>query len=232
MNLRLAPLLLLPLLPLVMGSSKKQPYSVTFHAQAEESDPRKTVFPLQLQGRMMLFKLVAEVSDHNFVAFHPFDSESGNGRGVAFQLDFRGRNSLEMATRQRQGEVLVAMVNGQPVDYLVIDQVIADGLITVWQGVPDEVILQMDKKLPRIRPGGPPTMNKDLDMVPTTKKDKKRSFLDWKKEEKAREKGTLKEEEIPKLDLPSAPTTNKIPIEGAGPAIPAAPLPEPALPQR
>src|SRR5438046_2922115 len=115
MNFRVAPLLVLLLLPLVMGFSHKPKFTITFHAQAEESDPRKMMFPMQLEGRQILFKLIPEVSQQNVVAFHPFTTETGE-KGVALQLDFRGRGSIEEATRTRRGEYLVAMVNGKPVD--------------------------------------------------------------------------------------------------------------------
>lgn len=237
MNLRTAPLLVLALLPLVMGFSSKPKFSITFHAQADDMDPKKTMFPIQIEGKHMMFKIVPEVSQQNIAAFHPFDSDTGNGKGVAMQLDFRGRSSLEMVTRTRQGQCLLAMVNGKPVDYVVVDQVIDNGLLTVWQGVTDDIIKQMDKKYPRIKPGGPPTMSEEMEMSPTTKKEKKQSLQAAKDAERAAEKarksGKPVEPEIP--SLPLAPVTNKIPVEGgaAKPAPPpkATPVTEPPLPK-
>ncbi|WP_050029864.1 hypothetical protein [Verrucomicrobium sp. BvORR034] len=226
---RLVPFLLaLILTPLLVGMSKKVPYSITFHAQASEQDPPKTYFPLDMGAQRMLFKLIPEVSQENVVAFHPFPAENGNAKGIALQLDFRGKGSLEIITRARKGEYLIAMVNGKPTDFVVMDEPVTDGLITIWEGVSDEVIAQMDKKIPRIKPGGPPSMSKNMDMAPVGKRERKDAYEAHKAEEKAKEKarkeGRPTEPEVP--SLPAAPTTSRIPVEGADPT----PAPTPARP--
>lgn len=236
MHFRISPLLALALLPLVMGFSSKPKFTITFHAQADEMDPKKTMFPMQIEGRPLQFKAVPEASQQNVAAFHPFDSDTGD-KGVALQLDFRGRGSLEMVTRTRQGQYLLAMVNGKPVDYLVIDQVIDSGLITIWRGVTEDIIKQMDKKYPRIKPDGTShSMSENMEMSPTTKKEKKQALQDSKDEaraaEKARKEGKPVKDAIPSLDAPQAPVTNKIPVEGATPTpgLPPAPPAPPAAP--
>jgi hypothetical protein len=238
MKFRAAPLLLIALLPLLVGFSKKSTFSITFHAQAEENDMRKTMFPMQLEGRQIMFKIVPEISQVNIVAYHPFDTETGD-KGVAMQLDFRGRGSLEMATRSRRGEFLLAMVNGQPVDYLVMDEVIDNGLITIWRGCTDELYKEMGKKYPRIKPGGPPSVNENMEMLPVTKKERARSLANAREAEraadKARKEGKPETPAIPSLDPPRAPVAPSIPLEGgtANPVIPpkAVPADEPALPK-
>ncbi len=235
MNLRLAPLLMLAMLPLFMGFSSKPKFTITFHAQADDMDPRKTMFPMQIEGRNMLFKLIPEASQQNIVAFHPFDSDTGE-KGVALQLDFRGRESLNIVTRTRQGQYLLTMVNGKPVDYLVIDQVIDNGMITIWRGVPEDVIKQLEKKYQRIKPNGEaPSMSQNMEMSPTTRKEKKQSLKAAKEAEKARKEGKPVKGEVPSLDAPSAPTTNKIPVEGGesapSPTPGTLPIGEPPLPK-
>jgi hypothetical protein len=238
MRFRAVPLLAIALLPLLVGFSKKPTFTISFHAEADEMDMKKSMFPLQVEGRQMMFKIVPEFSQQNIVAFHPFDSETGD-KGVAMQLDFRGRGALEMVTRTRRGQFLLAMVNGRPVDYVVLDQVIDNGFITIWRGVTEETIKAMDKKYPRIRPGGPPSVHPELDMQPATKKEKKRALKEAKEAEeaaeKARKEGKPLKPEIPSLDAPRAPVTNSIPIEG-NPGVPlappkATPAEEPALPR-
>lgn len=233
---RLVPFLLALLLaPLLMGMSKKIPYSITFHAQASEQDPPKTYFPLDMGGQRMLFKLIPEISQENVVAFHPFPADDGT-QGCALQLDFRGKGSLEIITRGRKGEYLIAMVNGKPVDFVVMDDPVTDGMITIWKGFTPEIIAQMDKKTPRIKPGGPPSMNKNMEMAPVGKRERKDAYEAHKAEEKAKEKarkeGRSTEPEVP--SLPAAPTTSRIPVEGADPTMAPTPVrpgaPEPYIP--
>jgi hypothetical protein len=238
MYLRVAPLLVIALLPVLTGFSHKPKFTISFHAQAEAEDVRKTMFPMQIEGRQILFKIVPEISQQNIVAFHPFDADNGE-KGVALQLDFRGRGALEMVTRTQRGQLLLAMINGKPVDYVVLDQVIDNGLITIWRGATDELVKEMDKKIPRIKPSGAPTMNKSMEMMPSTKTEKKRSLKEAREAEKAAEKarkaGIPEKPGVPSLDAPRAPLTNSIPVEGApgNPAIPtkATPADEPPLPK-
>ncbi|MEI6536831.1 MAG: hypothetical protein WCN98_15900, partial [Verrucomicrobiaceae bacterium] len=171
---RFAPLLLALITPLLLGFSHKTDFTITFHALAAEMDPPKTMFPFDLNGKRVFFKIVPEVSQQNIVAFYPFPAEGGKGYGLTLQLDFLGRSSLEIITRTRRDEYLLAMVNAKPVDSVVLDQPVTDGIITIWQGVPEEVVKAMDKKYPRIKKGAAPSMTKDMDMLPTTKDEKKR----------------------------------------------------------
>lgn len=224
---RCATFLILVLAPLLIGMSKKQEYSITFHSQASDMELPKTTFPFQLEGRPVKMQIVPEFSQQNIAAFHPFPSENGNGNGIAIQLDFRGKAALEMVTRTKRGEFLLAMVNGQPVDYLSIDQPVLDGIITIWSGVPDTVIAAMDKKFPRIRTGAAPSMTDRMEMLPTTKKEKKRALQDSKRKPE-KESGTPVIRSLgdsPEPPLPAAPVSNQIPVEGgAAPAQISPPL--------
>ncbi|MEY4484748.1 MAG: hypothetical protein RL693_2200 [Verrucomicrobiota bacterium] len=218
---RYATLLVIALAPLLLGMSKKVEYSITFHSQASDMELPKSTFPFELEGKRVLLHIVPEFSQQNIAAFYPFPSETGNGNGVALQLDFRGKASLEMVTRTKRGEFLLALVNGQPVDYVAIDQPVLDGIITIWSGVPDTVIAAMDKKFPRIKTAGAPSMSDKMDMLPTTKKEKKKSLEDSKRKPE-KESGTPVIKSLggsAEPALPAAPLSNQIPVEGgAAPA--------------
>lgn len=238
---RFATLVLLALAPLFMGMNKKPKFTITIHAQADEMDVPKTMFPVEIGGRRILFKILPEISQENVVAFHPFDSESGNGKGVALQLEVRGRGNLEIATRTRRGEMLLAMVNGKPADYLTIDRSVTDGIITIWQGFTPEVIAEMDKKYQRIKASGAPSMSTDMEMIPSTRRERKKAKeaadRAAKEAEKARKAGKPEDEEVP--SLPASPASPKLPVEGGSslPPMSGAPpstgnTPPPSLPGR
>lgn len=206
--------------------SKKPTYSITFHSQASEMELPKTTFPFELEGKKVLLHIVPEFSQQNIAAFYPFPSETGNGNGVTLQLDFRGKSSLEMVTRTKRGEFMLAMVNGQPVDYVAIDQAVLDGIVTIWSGVPDSTIAALDKKFPRIKPSGaPPSMTEKMDMLPTTKKEKKKALADSKiKPEKESDKPVIKSlGGATDPTLPSAAVSNQIPLEGGASPAPVTP---------
>ncbi len=228
---RYAPLLLGLLSPLLLGFSKKVEFTITFHALASEMDPPKTMFPFDLNGKRVFFKIVPEFSQQNIVSFYSFPAEGGKGNGLTLQLDFRGRETLEMITRTRKDEYLLAIVN-TPVDFVILDQPVLDGIITIWQGVPDSVIKEMEKKYPRFKKGAAPTMTKDMEMLPTTKGEKKRNLEASQQAERAAAAAKKSGKKIPdarSLDLRSGPVSPQIPLEG-GPISPV-PMESPTLPK-
>lgn len=228
---RFAPLLLALLTPLLLGFSRKAEFTITFHAIASEMDPPKTMFPFDLNGKRVFFKVVPEISQQNIVSFYSFPAEGGRGNGLTLQLDFRGRESLGIITRTRHDEYLLAMVNATPVDFVILDQPVADGIITIWQGVPDEVIKAMDKKYPHFKKGGTSSMSKDTDMLPTTKGEKKRNLKATQQAERdaaAAKKSGKKIPDAKSLDLRKGPVSPQIPLEGGpNPPLPVEPPPLP-----
>lgn len=176
-------LLMAPSLP---AMSKKATFSISFHSQGSEHESPRSIFRYAVPGsnQAMIFRKIAEFSHNEVAAFHSFPAPSGNQNGVTLRLDFRGSNALEMLTRNRQGEILLVIVNGQPVDYLTIDKPVADGLVTIWEGVPDSVVAEMKKKYPPIDKLKSVSAG-HKEMLPTTKKEKREMMQDVKSQEEA-----------------------------------------------
>jgi hypothetical protein len=207
--------------------SKKPAMLITFHAMAAANDPPKTVFPTDVNGKRLYFRLTPEFTQDNIAAFNTFKAENGNGKGMTLQLDTHGKYTLEMITRQRKDEYLLTMINAKPVDFVVMDEPVNDGMITIWQGVTDDIEKEMSKKYARIKKTGPPTMSKDMEMLPSTKKEKEHFLEATQQQDKVEaeraKKGQAKEPEVPSLNLPKAPTSPKIPVEGGQPQNPPPP---------
>ena len=243
------------LTPCLMGMSRKTQFTISFHLQATGDEPPKMRVPMTIEGREMYFRLIPEISHENISGFYPFPSEDGTSKGLAIRLDAHGRNQLDILSHAEDGQYLVAVVNGKPVDYMVLDKWVTDGVITIWKGVPDDVIKWMEKKYPRLKPGTSAlSMSKSIQMEPTTRKEK----ADALRESQARdamEAAKLKkgyvEPPMTKLEVPSAtggtpraqiavppppqapgesgaaPTTSRIPLEGARPAPASPPMSDP-----
>ena len=181
---------LLLLLALVLGifpqadamGRRSTKYLITFHAQGMDMESPRSIFRWQLPGRSSptVFKKVPEFTHKDIAAFHSFRSEDGQSNGVTLRLDFRGTNALQILTRTKQGEVLLVMFNGVPVDYLSIDAPVQDGIVTVWKGVSDEAVAQMKKEYPPIEKLDPVSKG-DKDMIGTTVKEKERVMEDYKR---------------------------------------------------
>ena len=205
---------------------KKDKVSISFHAMASDSDPKKTMFPVEMEGRQLLFKLVPEVSHDNITALHPFPAEDGKSNGCTFKLDFRGTGSLEIVTRNPPGPYLLSMVDGKPVDYLTLDKIISDGIITIWQGITDEQIKKLEKKIPHMRGNAGPSMSAEMEMAPVFKKERAEAYKKAKEQElkeKADAKSGKKKEPMKMPELPQAAPSPKIPVEGAATPAPGVP---------
>ncbi len=210
------------------GMSKKPKFTVSIHGEGAPEDNPKMIFTETLGGQKMIFKNIPEFSHVNIAAFQPFPDPDGNGNGVTLKLDFRGTNALEVATRMRPGQVLLAKVNGRSCDVVTIDRPVADGIFTIWSGVPDVVIADLKKKYPLIsqsRSAG----GVGIEMTPTTKKEKRDALSRAKAETKKKAKdeaARLKAEKNgtpppePNDGLPRGAATNQIPLEGGAPALP------------
>ena len=213
--------------------NKKPKFTLSFHPQAGDAESPRSVFHYQIPGHpeALTFKRVPEITQENVSAFHSFPASNGNGYGVALRLDLRGTNALELMTRTRMGEVVLALVDGKPVDYLTIDRPVADGMLTIWEGVPEPMLKLMAEKWPPINQLK--SMSNAQEMLPTTRAEKRRAQAAAEAQTKAAEKARKEEAAKPKTPaepqtpqapqkegLPAAPTTKQIPLEGAPPTQP------------
>lgn len=158
--------------------SGRPPVQIAIFSEGGAMDLPKSVFTREILGNAVTLKVIPEFTQDNIVAFHPFAAEDGT-QGVCLQLDVKGRNSLEVVTRLQQGKILASMVNGAFVDLVNIDGTIANGLFTVWQGIPNEAVAKMDKKYPRIqvlKQSGGQSSSSSMDMVPSTTSEKREAM--------------------------------------------------------
>jgi len=175
--------LVLGILPEAEAMSRRtSKYLITFHSQGMDMESPRSIFRWQLPGRSQptVFKKVPEFTHKDIAAFHSFRAEDGQSNGVSLKLDFRGTNALNILTRTKQGEALLVMFNGVPVDYLTIDAPVYDGIVTVWKGVSDEAVAQMKKEFPPINKLDPVSTG-DKEMIGTTAKEKERVMEDYKR---------------------------------------------------
>ena len=181
-------LTLLPMLAVCLfctGMSKKPKFTISVHGQGAEEDNPRMIFPETIEGQQMIFKLLPEFSHSNIAAFHPFPAEDGT-YGVALKLDFRGRNALEVATRSRPGELLLAKVNGISCGLVTMDRPIMDGIFTIWSGVSEQTVAEMRKKYPDISQSRSAATG--IEMTATTKKEKRDALRNAKADEKKKAK--------------------------------------------
>ena len=244
--LRIGTALLLCLLAAGCDSlSKKPKFTISVHAEGNAEDNPRMIFGEMIGDppTQVIFKKLPEFTQEDVAAFHAFPADDGTN-GVALKLDFRGTNALEVATRMRSGEIMRSVVNGLGVDYVIIDQPISDGIFTIWRGVPDEVVQRMAKKWPPINRSR--SSGHGVEMLPTTKKEKREAMRYAREDVKAEKKEAEKKERDAVADpqkpsgvappkplrsdgLPQGATSDSI-MKERGALLPREPTP--AIPQR
>ncbi len=182
---------------------------ITCHVQSNEVEHPGEIMRLPIDGQEMIFKKVPEFSQRSIAAFQPFPADEGQGNGLLLQLDAKGKNYLEAASRLHQGMIMLTMINAVPVDMVQLDQPISDGRFTIWRGVSDATIKELDKFYPRLN--RLKSSSRWMDMLPSTDKEKL-SARRAAKEAEAAEKAAQRD--LERGIVRPVPKTRDIPLEG------------------
>jgi hypothetical protein len=203
--------LMLPLTGLLASCDvlRENKLLITAHVQTDAIEHPSEIMRLPIGGREIAFRKIPEFSQRSISGFEPFPAEDGQGYGVLLQLDTKGRNSLELASRMSHGMAMLTMVNALPIDMVELDQPITDGRFTIWRGLSKETIDEMDKFYPRIK--YMKSSSRWMDMLPSTDKEKLNSRR-VAKEAEAAEKAAERDRE--RGVVRPAPKTKDIPLEG------------------
>ena len=138
------------LLPGLAGAAgKKAPnLQLSFHLQAEPGDRR--VFKQLTAGKEVIFQKAASISTKDVIAFRSFPADDNNSYGMVFQLGKTAANRLRTLSTAHQGKLLLAVVNGQVRDAVIIDKPVNDGLVVIWKWISLAEVKLTDQPLPRI----------------------------------------------------------------------------------
>ena len=132
------------------GGKKDPDLVVSFHLQGAASDGPKISVPQVVSGANVYFRLSPEISHNDIEAFRPFPADDGTSYGLLFKLSRTGSQRLASITNASQGSLMMARLNGRPIDVMTIDRTVSDGLIVIWQGVTAVEVGAADKMMPRI----------------------------------------------------------------------------------
>lgn len=154
MNLRIS--IILVLTATIMWSSaggkKTQGLVVTFHVEAEQNENPKFVTPVKLgtEHRQYFFSKIPTFSDKDIAWFYPFTAADGVSYGVAFRLKEHSANELKGVTLTNQGKLLGLRCSDAPIQAVLIDRPINDGIIVVWDGLQQRHLQEFRKKFPHV----------------------------------------------------------------------------------
>jgi hypothetical protein len=137
--------------PAVLAAGKADnKASISVHLETESSENPKMIFQQEIGGRTRYFRRTPDISTKDVISFSPFPSEGGGDFGVVFKLKEHVAKRLAAITSSNQGRWLIISANGRPVDGVLIDKQIDDGIIVAWKGIDLADIEVFDDSLPRI----------------------------------------------------------------------------------
>ncbi len=190
---------------------------ITAHVQTDQIEHPSEVMTLPIGGQQMRFKKIPEFSQRSISGFQPFPAENEPGfYGVVLQLDTKGRNALDLASRMGHGMAILTMVNALPIDMVELDKPISDGRFIIWRGLSKQTIDEMDKFYPRLKYMKSSSRMMD-DMLPSTDTEKMQSRKAAKAleaAEKAAEKAKARDKERGTVRPPPTNKTKDSPLEG------------------
>lgn len=202
-------------LPVLLASCdvlRENKLLITAHVQTDQIEHPREIMKLPIGDQQITFKKTPEFSQRSISAYEPFPTENieKDGYGALLQLDTKGRDALNIASRTYHGMVMLVMVNAVPIDMVELDQPITDGRFTIWRGLTKKTIDEMDKFYPRLKYLKSSSRMMD-DMMPSTDTEKMNSRRDAKALEAA-EKAAARDKERGKV-RPMPKRKDIIPLE-------------------
>jgi hypothetical protein len=139
---------LLPLAALVFmaAASKQYQVSIRIHAQTTRQDTSTFSIPVTVEHphREIYVDKIPDISERDIISMYPFPAPDGSF-GCVFKLDEHGKIGLETLSTEKRGYSIVAVVDGRPVDQMLVDARVTDGVLTIRRGFTPEELLKMKK---------------------------------------------------------------------------------------
>jgi len=134
------------------AGQKHKTYLVTFHLEASEDDNPKFTTPVKLgkEHRQYFFDKIPTFTDKDIAWFYPFTAEDGASYGAAFQLEEHAATQLKALTLTNQGKLLGLRIADAPLQAVLIDRPITDGVVVTWSGIQQKHLKEFRKRFPHV----------------------------------------------------------------------------------
>ncbi len=144
---------LLALSLLCLGAGKQYKlYLVTFHLEGEETDNPKMVTPVKLgqEHRQYYFSKIPTFTDKDIAWFYPFTASDGVSYGAAFRFKEHAAVELKAITLTNQGKLLGLRCSDAPLQAVLIDRPVDDGVVVIWSGLQQRHLQEFRKRFPHV----------------------------------------------------------------------------------
>ncbi len=118
---------------LMICSCQQNPYPIFFLSEADSAEGTSAKFILMYSGHP--YTRMPLVTHENIESYHSFMSMQDGSYGAVFTLKKEWRNRLYQMTQNRQGTLILPVVNSLAFQPLRIDGPITDGKLVIWNGL-------------------------------------------------------------------------------------------------
>lgn len=134
------------------AGTQSQKTLLAFHLEGQETDNPKMIVPVKLgtDHRQYFFSKIPSFTDRDVLWFYPFTAADGVSYGAAFRLKEHAAQELKALSLTNQGRLLGLRCADAPMQAVVIDRPIDDGVVVVWMGLQQKHLQQFRKKFPHV----------------------------------------------------------------------------------
>jgi len=127
-------------------------YLVTFHLEGESTDNPKMITPVKLgqEHRQYYFSKIPTFTDKDIAWFYPFSAADGVSFGAAFRMKEHSATELKGITLTNQGKLLGLRCSDAPLQAVLIDKPIDDGVVVIWSGLQQRHLQEFRKRFPHV----------------------------------------------------------------------------------
>lgn len=125
---------------------------LSFHVEGDQTDNPKMITPVKLgaEHRQYFFSKIPSFTDKDVAWFYPFTAADGVSFGVAFRLKEHAATELKAITLTHQGKLLGLRCADAPMQAVLIDRPIDDGVIVMWSGLTQKHLQEFRKRFPHV----------------------------------------------------------------------------------
>lgn len=134
------------------GGNQYKMYLVTFHIEGDDKDNPKMITPVKLgqEHRQYYFSKIPSFTDKDIAWFYPFTASDGVTYGAAFRMKEHAAVELKAVTLTNQGKLLGLRCSDAPLQAVMIDRPIDDGVVVIWSGLQQKHLQEFRKRFPHV----------------------------------------------------------------------------------
>lgn len=125
---------------------------ISFHVEGDQTDNPKMITPVKLgaEHRQYFFSNIPSFTDKDIAWFYPFTAADGVSFGAAFRLKEHAAVELKAISLTNQGKLLGLRCADVPMQAVLIDRPIEDGIIVIWSGLQQRHLQDFRKRFPHV----------------------------------------------------------------------------------